>query len=67
MSDIVDRGLKKAGIHVSKPILAVICVIFGLALFIFPELVGYLIGVFLLVQGIIFLVEYYSSSGNKKS
>ncbi|MCL2642958.1 MAG: hypothetical protein FWD52_05565 [Candidatus Bathyarchaeota archaeon] len=67
MSDLVDKGLKKAGIHVSKPILAVMCIIFGFLLFILPELVGYIIGLFLLIQGIILLVEYSEHNGRKKS
>lgn len=61
MSDFVDYGLKKVGINVSKPILAVLCVVFGIALLLLPELVGYIVGIFLLIQGIILLVEYDST------
>ena len=61
MTDVVDKGLKKFGISVSTPILAVICIIFGIVLFIVPELVGYIIGLFLLIQGIVLLVDYYTS------
>ncbi len=57
MADQVERGLRKAGISVSRPVLAVICIIFGILLLIFPELVGYIIGIFLLIQGILILVE----------
>jgi uncharacterized membrane protein HdeD (DUF308 family) len=62
----VDKGLKKAGINVSKPILAVLCILFGLSLFIWPQLVDYIIGLFLIIQGIILLVEYYDNGGRKK-
>ncbi len=65
MTDVVDKGLKQVGINVSKPVLAVICIIFGIILFIVPELVGYIIGLFLLIQGIILLVEYYSNRSRR--
>ncbi len=61
MTDVVDKGLKKAGISVSRPVLAVICIIFGIILFIVPQLVGYIIGLFLLIQGILLLVDYMES------
>jgi uncharacterized membrane protein HdeD (DUF308 family) len=61
MTTLIDSGLKKVGINVSTPILAIICIIFGVLLFIFPQLVGYIIGLFLLIQGIILLVNYYTA------
>jgi uncharacterized membrane protein HdeD (DUF308 family) len=64
MSDVVNSGLKKIGLNVSKPVLAIICVLFGVILLIWPSLVGIIVGIFLLVQGIILLVEYYN---NKKA
>ncbi|MGD6933300.1 MAG: DUF308 domain-containing protein [Candidatus Bathyarchaeia archaeon] len=65
MTDVVDKGLKKVGISVSTPVLAVICIIFGVVLFIVPELVGYIIGLFLLIQGIVLLVDYYTSTKHR--
>ncbi len=65
MTDVIDKGLKRFGISVSKPVLAVICIIFGVVLFIVPELVGYIIGLFLLIQGIVLLVEYYSNNNRR--
>jgi uncharacterized membrane protein HdeD (DUF308 family) len=59
MAKIVDDNLKKLGLHVSKPLLAVICIVFGVLLLIFPNMVGIIIGIFLLVQGILVLLEYY--------
>jgi uncharacterized membrane protein HdeD (DUF308 family) len=63
MAKIVDDNLKKVGLHVTKPVLAVICIIFGVLLLIWPDMVGIIIGVFLLVQGILVLLEY---SNNRK-
>jgi len=62
MAKIVDDNLKKIGLHVSKPLLALICIIFGALLLIWPDMVGIIIGVFLLVQGILILIEYYNNS-----
>ena len=64
MAKEIDRGLRKAGINVSTPVLAVICLVFGVLLLVFPYLVGYIIGVFLLIQGILLLVSYM---GNRPS
>jgi uncharacterized membrane protein HdeD (DUF308 family) len=58
LADVLDKGLKKAGISVSRPILAVICIIFGILLLVFPDLVGYIIGIFLIIQGILLVVDY---------
>jgi len=62
LTDVVQEGLRKVGITVSKPVLAVICIIFGILLLIFPQLVGYIIGIFLLIQGILLLTDYYESN-----
>jgi hypothetical protein len=58
----IDRGLRKAGINVSTPVLAVICLVFGVLLLVFPYLVGYIIGIFLLIQGILLLVNYMENN-----
>lgn len=58
MSDTVERGLRRIGITVSRPILAVICIIFGVLLIVFPDLAGIIIGIFLLIQGILLLTDY---------
>ena len=62
MADVVDKGLKKAGISVSRPVLAIICIIFGILLLIFPALVGYIIGIFLIIQGILLVVDYMDTN-----
>jgi uncharacterized membrane protein HdeD (DUF308 family) len=61
MANIVDDSLKKIGLHVTKPVLAIICIIFGILLLIFPDMVGIIIGIFLLVQGILILLEYHNN------
>ncbi len=58
MTDVVEKGLRRIGITVSRPVLAAICIIFGILLIIFPDLVGILVGIFLLIQGILLLTDY---------
>jgi uncharacterized membrane protein HdeD (DUF308 family) len=59
MTDVMDKGLKKLGVTVSKPILALITILFGILVIAFPELLSLLVGVYLLVQGILLIVDYY--------
>ena len=58
MTEIVEKGLKKIGITISKPVLAILCIIFGIIVIIFPSLVGIIIGIFLVIEGILLLTEY---------
>jgi hypothetical protein len=62
LTDAVDRGLRRIGITVSKPVLAAIAIIFGVILIIFPALVGIIIGIFLIIQGILLLTDYMETS-----
>jgi len=58
VSEAVDKGLKRIGITVSKPILATICIVFGILLMVFPDLLQLTVGLFLLIPGILMLTEY---------
>ena len=57
MTDYVDRGLKKLGITIPKPILAILCIIFGLLVILFPTLLVWIVGLFLVIQGILLLTD----------
>jgi uncharacterized membrane protein HdeD (DUF308 family) len=61
MANMVNDNLKKIGLYVTKPVLALICIIFGILLLIWPDMVGIIIGIFLLVQGLLILFEYYNN------
>jgi len=50
MTKAVEKGLKKIGITVSKPILAMICIVFGILGIVFEELLQWTVGLFLLIQ-----------------
>lgn len=58
MSEALEKWLKKIGITVSKPILATICIVFGILLMVFPDLLKWTVGLFLLIPGILILTEY---------
>jgi len=58
MSDMVEKGLKKIGITISKPILAIICIVFGVLVIVFEDLLQWIVGLFLIIQGILLLTDY---------
>ena len=57
MADYVDRGLSKFGITISKPMLAIVCIIFGVMVILFPDLLVWILGLFLVIQGILLLAD----------
>lgn len=58
MATALEKGLRKIGITISKPILAVICIIFGILVIVFPQILEWIIGLFLIIQGILILTDY---------
>ncbi|MEM2281517.1 MAG: DUF3096 domain-containing protein [Candidatus Bathyarchaeia archaeon] len=58
MTKVVEKGLKKIGITVSKPVLAIICIIFGILIIAIPPLIAYILGIFLIIEGVLLLTEY---------
>ena len=59
MADYVDEGLKKIGISVSKPMLAIVCIVSGVMVILLPALLGWIVGLFLVIQGALVLTDYY--------
>jgi len=59
LSDVVEKGLKKMGVTVSKPILAAITLVFGLIIIFWRESLNLIVGIYLIIQGILLLIEYY--------
>ena len=58
MSKAVEKGLKRIGITVSKPILAMICIFFGVLVIVFEDLLQWIVGLFLIIQGILLITDY---------
>jgi len=55
---MVEKGLRKIGVTVSKPILAIICIIFGILVIVYENLLQWIVGLFLIIQGILLLTDY---------
>ena len=61
MTETVEKELKRIGLTVSKPVLAVLAIIFGLLVIIFPNLLVWIVGLYFIIQGILLLTDYYES------
>jgi uncharacterized membrane protein HdeD (DUF308 family) len=59
LTDVMDKGLKRVGVTVSKPVLALITILFGILVIVFPDILAVLVGVYLLIQGILLLFDYF--------
>ena len=59
MTNAMEKGLKRIGVTVSKPILALITILFGILVIVFPDFLAILVGIYFLVQGILLLIDYY--------
>jgi len=59
MSAEVERGLKRIGVTVSKPTLAVITIIFGVLVLIFKDFLQLIVGIYLIIQGILLFIDYF--------
>jgi uncharacterized membrane protein HdeD (DUF308 family) len=58
MTETVDKELKKIGVTVSKPVLALIAVLFGILVIVFPTLLQWIVGLYLIIQGILLFADY---------
>jgi uncharacterized membrane protein HdeD (DUF308 family) len=58
MTEVVEEGLKKIGITVSKPVLAILCIIFGIIVMAWKESLNYIVGIFFIIEGVLLLTEY---------
>jgi len=58
MTDTMDKGLKKMGVTISKPILAIIAILFGILVIVFPSLLVWIVGLYFIIQGILLLLDY---------
>ena len=58
MTDTMDKGLKKMGVTISKPILAIMAILFGILVIVFPSLLVWIVGLYFIIQGILLLLDY---------
>jgi len=59
MAEYMDKGLKKFGISISKPILAAVCIIAGVLVILLPSLLVWTVGLLLVVQGSLLLTDHF--------
>ena len=59
MTQEVEKGLKRFGVTVSKPIMALIAIIFGILVIVFKDLLPWLVGLYFIIQGILFFIDYF--------
>ena len=66
MADVMEKGLKKVGITVSKPILALITLIFGILVIALPQFLSFLVGLYFIIQGALLFFDYYEIRSKSK-
>lgn len=53
-----EVGKTFSQINISESILAILAIVFGILIIAFPWLIAYIIGTFLIVEGILLLIKY---------
>ena len=61
MTETVEKSLKKFGVTVSKPILALMAMIFGILVIVFPALIGWIVGIYFIIQRVLLFTDYMES------
>jgi len=59
MAKEVEEGLKKIGVTMSKPVMAAIAIIFGILVIVFKDLLPWIVGLYFIIQGILFFIDYF--------
>jgi len=57
MTEILDDRLRKIGITISKPILAVLCIVFGVLAIAWEPLLRFIVGTLFILLGVLLLIE----------
>jgi len=59
--EYIEKLLRKyLGISMPRIVLGILMILFAILIFIWPELVSYLIALYLLISGIIVIIDEYS-------
>lgn len=58
MGETIEKGLKRFGVTVSKPVLALIALIFGILVIVFPDLLQWIVGLYFIIQGVLLFADY---------
>jgi len=60
LTEILDQRLRKIGVTISKPVLAILCITFGILAIAWEPLLRYIVGILLIIAGILLLTEHIS-------
>ncbi len=63
MTEGIEKGLKRIGVSVSKPVHALVTILFGIFVWTVPQFLSFLVGAYFIIQGILLFIDYY---GTKK-
>ena len=63
MTEGIEKGLKRIGIEVSKPVHALVTILFGIFVWTLPQFLSFLLGAYFIIEGILLFIDYY---GTKK-
>ena len=59
MTKEVEKELGRIGATMSKPVLALIAIIFGILVIVFTDLLPWIVGLYFIIQGILFFIDYF--------
>jgi len=59
MTQEVEMGLKRIGVTMSKPVMALIAIVFGILVIAFKDLLQWIVGLYFIIQGILFFIDYF--------
>ncbi len=67
-SDEIERLIRKYfGISIPRITLAILMIVFSIIIIIFPQLLAWIIAIYLLVNGILIIVEEYTKNSKSLS
>jgi len=58
MGETIEKELQKIGVTVSKPVLAMIAIIFGILMIVFPDPLQRIVGLYFLIQSVLLFADY---------
>jgi uncharacterized membrane protein HdeD (DUF308 family) len=61
MTEGIEKGLKRIGVTVSKPVPALVTIIFGIFVWTLPQFLSFLVGAYFIIQGILLFIDYYGT------
>jgi hypothetical protein len=67
LTEAVEKSLKKIGETISKPILALLCIIFGTLVILIPALLRIIVGIFLIIESVLLLTEHVELQRQQQS